>query len=106
LVVKVQSTVDGFIEPETLMFCPLAAHDLGWRPAPDNLFTFLDARGAVMAKSIRWRDGGILRRDSDHVILRNGWIVVVRADQHSKISELDPLVRTTQAWRRKAPDHG
>jgi hypothetical protein len=79
---------------------PSLAEHLGWRPAPDGLFRWLDADGKVVAESVWWQDGFAQQRPplfDDEV--GYGWLVRVSASGWQKLSAaVGPCVD----WRRVA----
>lgn len=59
---------------------PALAEHVGWRPADDGLFRWLDAEGNLMAESVWWQDGFAQQRPpqfEDEV--GHGWLVRVSA---------------------------
>jgi hypothetical protein len=61
-----------------LAFNPALAEHIGWRPAQDGLFRWLDQSGKVVAESVWWQDGFAQQRPplfDDEV--GHGWLVRV-----------------------------
>jgi hypothetical protein len=77
---------------------PALAEHLGWRPAPDGLFRWLDADGRVAAESVWWQDGFRQQRPplfDDEI--GDGWQVRVSA---SGWHQLSAAVGACVDWRR------
>jgi hypothetical protein len=60
---------------------PILAADIGWRPAQDGLFRWVNDTGELMAESIWWRQGimahnGFVGMDA---AASEGWLVIVSA---------------------------
>lgn len=70
---------------------PALAEHLGWRPARDGMFRWLDAEGKVVAESVWWQDGFAHHRPpifEDEV--GHGWLLLV----------------TVRGWRQLAAEVG
>jgi hypothetical protein len=79
---------------------PALAEYLGWRPAPDGLFRWLDAAGVVTAESIWWQDGFAQQRPPlFEEEVGHGWLVRVSVDGWQQISA---AVGACIDWRRVA----
>lgn len=79
---------------------PVLAEQLGWRPAPDGLFRWLDADGKVVAESIWWQDGFAQQRPplfDDEVGW--GWLVCVTVKGWRQLAT---TVGECVDWRRVA----
>jgi hypothetical protein len=79
---------------------PSLAEYLGWRPAADGLFRWLDEDGKVVAESVWWQDGFPQQRPplfDDEV--GYGWLVRVSASGWQKLSV---AVGACVDWRRVA----
>ena len=79
---------------------PSLAEHLGWRPASDGLFRWLDADRKVVAESVWWQDGFAQQRPplfDDEV--GYGWLVRVSASGWQKLSA---AVGACVDWRRVA----
>lgn len=79
---------------------PALAEHLGWQPARDGLFRWLDAHGDIVAESIWWQDGFAQQRPpqfEDEV--GHGWLVRVSA---SGWQQLAAVVGDCVDWRRVA----
>lgn len=89
---------------------PALAEHLGWRPAPDGLFRWLDADDNVVAESVWWQDGFAQQRPplfEDEV--GYGWLVRVSV---SGWRQIVAAVGQCVDWRRvtrladEQPPHG
>jgi len=79
---------------------PVLAERLGWRPAPDGLFRWLDSDGRVVAESVWWQDGFAQQRPplfDDEV----GWGWLVRVTVKGW-RQLAATVGECVDWRRVA----
>jgi hypothetical protein len=54
---------------------PLAAKSLGWLPAKEGLFRWLDTHGDLMAETVWWKDGRLGQYGGEGEV-GEGWIVV------------------------------
>lgn len=81
-----------------LAFNPALAEHLGWLPAPNGLFRWLDENGTVAAESVWWQDGFMQQRPpqfSDEI--GHGWLVRVSPSGWKQISA---AVGECVDWRR------
>lgn len=79
---------------------PVLAEYLGWHPAPEGLFRWVDAGGNVMAESLWWQDGFAQQRPplfDDEV--GHGWLVRVSARAWE---QMEPVVGACVDWCRVA----
>lgn len=60
---------------EWLALNPLVAARLGWRPAHDGLFRWVDAAGRTMVESVWWRSGRLGRSPYEDEVRAEGWTV-------------------------------
>jgi hypothetical protein len=83
-----------------LAFNPALAEHLGWQPAPDGLFRWLDRDGSVAAESVWWQDGFAQHRPPKHDDeVGQGWIVRVSASGWRQIAT---AVGECVDWRQVA----
>ena len=80
-VVHPEAIMAGSIDLNTLMLCPAVAAVLGWYPDRNDIFTFRNTDGDVVARTLYWRDGGVASRETDTAIRRHGYTVLVREDR-------------------------
>ena len=83
-----------------LAFNSALAEHIGWRPAPDGLFRWLDSDGNIAAESIWWQDGFAQQRPphfEDEVGF--GWLVRVSARAWGQLAA---SVGACVDWRRLA----
>lgn len=85
-----------------LAFNPACAVQLGWTPADDGLFRWVDGEGNIMAESIWWQDGPVKRRPPrSHDVTGAGWIVLISPE-----ARLDILQTFSSLTRRRSVIHG
>jgi hypothetical protein len=90
----------GSIDLNELMMCPLVAAELGWNSDPNDALTFTDKNDEPVAFTQYWRDGGFASRETDTSIRREGYMVLVRADHLSQLSQYFTGNYEVRAWRR------
>jgi hypothetical protein len=58
---------------------PILAADIGWQPAQDGLFRWVNDEGALMAESIWWRQGLMAHNEfvGMDATASEGWLVIV-----------------------------
>ncbi|MFA6091864.1 MAG: hypothetical protein WCU88_08085 [Elusimicrobiota bacterium] len=75
---------------------PTIAKTLGWTPAPDRLFAWLDADGNLAVETVHWRDGW-MQHGGRHIRseVAEGWLVLATPKAHA---EIERLVGSLTAW--------
>ncbi len=70
------------------------ARALGWRPARDIPFRWIDRKGRVMVESIYWRDGWTQMQPPQFESLGEGWVVCASARAIEAMRGRAPLAET------------
>jgi hypothetical protein len=100
----------GFDSPgdSWLAFNPGIAREIGWHPADEGLFRWIDADGAVMVESRWWYDGIMDLQPYERDEVGEGWLVVASKEAYKLIREYvnQPLVRTIELDRRSDETEG
>jgi hypothetical protein len=91
--------ISGSIPFNMVALCPGVAIELGWRPDPRHLFTYLNSQGDVVAQTIYWRDGGVHSREPDAGIFSIGYLVVVKEDRAKEVAPHLALDTISESWR-------
>jgi hypothetical protein len=97
-VVYARSDIAGSVESNTVMLCPRVAREVGWRADPQDLFTYRDGRGRVVAQSLFWRDGGIHCREVESFV-RRGCILLLADDSMEALRHFVAQGQVAIAWR-------
>lgn len=92
-------TISSSIEDGVVTLCPRVAAALGWIRSRRNVFTYLDRTGAIAARTIHWRDGGILCSDVDSAVFSEGYVLVAATEKLEELGRY--LLGSTVAlsWR-------
>jgi hypothetical protein len=98
-VVHPLADISGSISLHMVTLCPRVAAELGWRPAPRHLITYLDGKDQVVAQTLCWRDGGVQSREFDSGVFSVGYVLVVRADRAEEIGPYLAPGTVSRAWR-------
>jgi hypothetical protein len=79
-VVHPQPDIAGSFVPHTVLLCPRVAAAVHWRADPRDLFTYRDAAGRVVARTLFWRDGSVQSGNTDSTFLGRGCLLIVAED--------------------------
>jgi hypothetical protein len=90
---------DQLIGPQYrwIAFNAAVAHNLGWVPSPTEPFRWEDSQGALMVRSIYWKDGWIWLVPPRFESLGEGWIVLASQSALDQVNHEFPEAQT-QLW--------
>lgn len=97
-VVMFQPDYLGTIEPCTLSLCPRVASSLGWQHDRDNVLSIRDGSGEIVARTVRWRDGGVRSSFTDDAMFGQGTMLVVAEDKMDQMRAFLSPKTVTRAW--------
>ena len=99
-VAYVTHTIPGF-QVCPIALCPIVAKELGWKRDPNNAYLYRDSLGAVAARMIYWRDGGIPATEVDRSAHGHGFVIAVSSTHLSTIAPYLADNYIARAWRRE-----
>lgn len=81
--------------PSFLALHPHLAAHLGWRLAPEGLFTWVAGAGRPMVRSVWWRDGnpGYADRLASEGVSAEGWLVLATPEGAEQLRRAIPSFR-------------
>lgn len=88
----------------SLIFCPRLGEMYDLQTDLRDPFLYRDRNGDIVAKTVFWRDGGLLSHESDRGVLGEGCLVVVHEDFRNVVSPYLSRRRKTLAWRETFVD--
>jgi hypothetical protein len=98
-VVHVEPDIAGSIDEHMIALCPRAAETLGWRADSRDAFTYLDGDGQMVARTLRWRDGGIRSHQTDRAVFSEGHVLIVKEAVAERVRSFAAPARIARAWR-------